>query len=358
MPQSPSDQALLLTRQALDDFDNVPLSVTIRRCLRIARLRGDWVSVWWLDTEAVDTNKRDSAARKAEMAAYFAAETLDQVHAAVVEEYINTRRIAPMDSEGGIKEEQVLGWSVEQLEAHQTSLQRTIDSARPPAGMHPQDLYSAQEKFEKLSVHFGSTLTNIDLVLSRVRRRVWDFLTRAEQELGYGAVGAEVFADYRAYVDRRLIEVAPEALDQLQSAYARVSEGTPEARAQAVLSCRRVLKSVADVLYPPTDIPLVGPDGVERQLTDDRWVSRLWQFVVDRSGDSRFRKAIQSNMSDLGSRIDAMNDLTSKGVHEAAEPYEVQQAVIQTYVLIGDLLRLGERDESTQTASGNEGSTV
>ena len=35
------DHVLGLTRQALDEFDSVPLAASLRRALRIARLRGD-----------------------------------------------------------------------------------------------------------------------------------------------------------------------------------------------------------------------------------------------------------------------------------------------------------------------------
>lgn len=45
------DRVRALTQSALDEFDNIVLSVTLRRCIRIAHLRGDWRSLTWLELE-------------------------------------------------------------------------------------------------------------------------------------------------------------------------------------------------------------------------------------------------------------------------------------------------------------------
>jgi hypothetical protein len=290
--------------------------------------------------ETVDLNRQDAAARKAEMASHFDATELDRVHEEIVQAYTNERRTTSSSKEPG--QQEVSAWSVEQMEAHRASLDGIVNAAKPPTGMHPQDLYFAREDYQKAESTLRPRIVDIDLILARVRRRVWDFLVRTEQQLAYGAVASSVFERYRQYVDRQLRDVAPEALDQLRAAYARAAEGPAEARAQAVLSCRRVLKSVADVLYPASSTPIRAADGTERQVTDEHWVNRLWQFVADRSGQSRFRQATRVNLAETGKRIDALNDLTSKGLHEQASEYEMDQAIIQTYVLIGDLLRLRE----------------
>jgi hypothetical protein len=47
-----------------------------------------------------------------------------------------------------------------------------------------------------------------------------------------------------------------------------------------------------------------------------------------------------STINDLGTRIDKVYDLSCKGVHNNVPEFEVNQCVIQTYLIIGDILRL------------------
>jgi hypothetical protein len=58
-----------------------------------------------------------------------------------------------------------------------------------------------------------------------------------------------------------------------------------------------------------------------------------------------------SQIKTLGERLDALNALGSKGVHDAVAPAEVDQCLIQTYLAAGDLLRLAEDRASTLAAS-------
>lgn len=49
-----------------------------------------------------------------------------------------------------------------------------------------------------------------------------------------------------------------------------------------------------------------------------------------------------AQLTDLGNRLDALNVAGSKGVHADVTGAEADQCIIQTYLLIGDFLRLAE----------------
>jgi hypothetical protein len=49
--------------------------------------------------------------------------------------------------------------------------------------------------------------------------------------------------------------------------------------------------------------------------------------------------------------VEALNDLASKGVHSDIAEYEADQCMIQTYLTIGDLLRLDDRTSAAATES-------
>lgn len=101
-----------------------------------------------------------------------------------------------------------------------------------------------------------------------------------------------------------------------------------------------MLKTLADALYPKKPEPVVGSNGVERLLTNERYISRLWQFAHDRAGGHVQGEVTLTTIDDLGRRIDALYDATNKGVHADLTEAEASQFVTQTIMHCGDLFRL------------------
>lgn len=152
----------------------------------------------------------------------------------------------------------------------------------------------------------------------------------------------EVVKRNRVYVDHKLSQLYPDAFSKFVSANRRMQEDNPEAWAQALVSCRRLLKSLADDLYPPTSDPVRGADGKERTLGEEQYIRRLWQFIYEQARRSTSGELLMAQTNDLGKRLDRLHKLTHKGVHAEVSEFEVNQCVIQTYLLVGDLLWLSE----------------
>ena len=146
------------------------------------------------------------------------------------------------------------------------------------------------------------------------------------------------------YVDLRLRDIAPEALEKFVAVYRRLGEDNTEARAQALTSCRRILKALADAVYPPRQEKVKGADDKVRDLSEERYVARLWQFVSERVSEHAAGQLLQATLSHLGNRIDRVYELSCKGVHAEVSRFELNQCVIQTYLVVGDILRLTESD--------------
>jgi hypothetical protein len=79
------------------------------------------------------------------------------------------------------------------------------------------------------------------------------------------------------------------------------------------------------------------------QPTDDRYINRLLQYATEAIPHEASRDMTETNVERLAARLDALDDLASKGVHSAVSPAEMDQCIVQTYKVVGDLLRLGER---------------
>ena len=87
---------------------------------------------------------------------------------------------------------------------------------------------------------------------------------------------------------------------------------------------------------------MTGIDGKERSLTDDKYISRLLQFVSEKISGKTSNELVLSQITDLGKKIDSLNSLASKGVHSNVYDFEVNQCIIQTYLTIGDILRISD----------------
>lgn len=334
------DRVLSLVERAINDFDDpaVPTSATLRRALRIANLRSDAANLIWLELESMDlsTGRGEASATKsrvAELAGHFERDEWARVGNEAISAFFARRRVASFG-------ENIFGGSIEELEHKIAELENQKSQLVAPAGLHPVDLYFRSEQYDKVRVEVGSHVLELRQVLSRVRSRLYAFLIESERQLSFGQVNADVFERNRTFVDSQLAAISTEALEQFQMAYKRVREGDPESLSHALTSCRRLLKTLADAVYPATNAAVQGNDGRERKLTEDRYINRLLQFVSDQIGSHGSGEVIQTVLDGLGARLNALDDLASKGVHAKVSAEEVDVCVIQTYLVVGDILRI------------------
>ena len=102
-----------------------------------------------------------------------------------------------------------------------------------------------------------------------------------------------------------------------------------------------LLKSVADALYPASEEPISGRDGKSHSMTDDKFVNRLIQFLSE-ALPTAAGEVIQAELGEFGRRLDALNELSSKGVHATVTQAEVDLCIVRTYLFAGDLMRVRE----------------
>lgn len=334
------DTVLGLIIEALDELDSslVPLSAVIRKAIRIARLRRDYKNLLWLQLEMVsldDRRARETIRHDAELR-YGDDSAFGTDFVALIARSMETRRMPKLTDEGDVVDySQVTIESVAEIESKVQSL---LDVAEASKAVNPRARLDARRYAAENRK-----------VLNRIRQRVHEFLSITEEQLHFEHISANIFERNRLYVDRLFSVIAPGALAELNSAYQRLGEGDPEARSQALLSCRRVLKSLADTLYAPRAEPSRGDDRRLRDLGDEKYKNRLWQYISEKASSRRARQLLLAQAQDLGNRLDSIYAMESKGVHAQVTEFEANQCVIQTYLLIGDILHLSE-EESLATS--------
>jgi len=346
------ERLLALVTDALADIErgSAPLSSVIQKALRLARLRNDHEAVFWLSLEMI--RPEDTEAKRellAELSPRFTRTELvkaNERYSQLLFEERKSTLLVPRKPGETVGDKVVMLISVPEMESRLTALRRTEADPPPPTTMHPFDVAHYTREWEGARTEARANILQFESVMSRVRQRVHAYLSRVEKELVFGQLNADIFERNRRFVDERLAGLAPDALAQLVSAYERVLAGEPEARAQGLLSCRRVLKSLADLVYPARPGPVQGADGKMHDVSDEKYIARLWQYVYEQIGSTTAGGVVLATLTDVGGRLDAVYELSNKGVHSSVSQGEADQALIQTYLLIGDILRLADRSSA------------
>jgi hypothetical protein len=321
-----------LARQALDEFESVPLAASLRRAERIARLRGDihYAHMFQLDLRP---NGGSTTWSRTEAYELLKSEEISDVHvdtwrSQIFEEWIKERSPSKVDEAlkdtfgGG----ELIGGSIESVIRHSALMER--ESARVT---RPQVGYQMEQRRE------------LDQeVIERTTHRVFTYLCTVERDLSYIGVNADIFERHRRRAESFLARISPRVLEQFTAAYRRARENDAESKTHALTTCRRILEAVADAVYPPRAEPVADSSGTPRKVGPENYINRLWMFVADSMSGSTHSKLLLATLQDFGSRIDAVYSLTNKGVHDNVSPAEVDTCVMQTYLLAGEILRIFE----------------
>jgi hypothetical protein len=180
-------------------------------------------------------------------------------------------------------------------------------------------------------------LVNLIALFSGIRARVigWihGFAAQIFYEKAFSALSESIFEHHKNAVDVVLAERASAAIEKIPAIYTRLAEGDAEAVSQALNSCRRLIDSFADAVYPARegavivgDTPLqVGPQNVK---------NRINAYVAERVTSASRRAKLRQTLSNLYDRL-------STGVHDEVTPTEARSLFLETYLLMGEILTLG-----------------
>lgn len=338
-----------LVQEALDALStSMKIAPILEQCIRIAELRRDYRNLWWLRMEATPWSKGRYRELDSEMHPHFIVEEYAALRQRFHTEQIVMHGITIWNEKRQeFDDDQVSGLTVGELEMRIEVMEGSIAHGAPPAGLHSLDLYYANESYQKMRIRNEMSISELRKILVRVRERLHRFLVETETAIVFVQTAVNAFERTRRFVDGELSAIAPEILNEFRAAYERAEAASPAAYSQALLSCRRVLLAVADLVYPATDELVKGHDGVERQMTEAAYRNRLRQYIGEHEPSKRTRKFVLDTVETLGQRLDDLDGLANRGVHDHVTAEDADRTIVQTYLLVGDLLLLRRRSLAT-----------
>lgn len=204
----------------------------------------------------------------------------------------------------------------------------------------------------------SNTIRKNSQLLKAAKSQIYRYVLDIHYELRFGSVQEEIFQKTRHFVDLKLSEMVPEAVSKFISAFDNLKSENPEDWSNAVGSCRRILKAVADKLYPPNP---GGQEEIEKngkriKVGPDHYLNRLILYVQDKSKSRTFKSIVGSHLEYFVERLEAVLSAGHKGAHEDIQTAEeAERYIIYTYLLIGDLLRLEQGEEKGARPVSKEG---
>lgn len=180
-------------------------------------------------------------------------------------------------------------------------------------------------------------------ILPHIKELARAWVSKTYCSLKFGSIPQNIFEQKRTFVDNKLKELVPEALEKFVSVYDNLLSSKPEDWANAVHSCRRILENIADELYPPTDSTvekIICGKKKRIKLGKDQYVNRLMAFIESKSNSRTFKKIVGSTLGHIGNRLDSVCEAAHKGTHAEIPKDEATTYVIYTYLLMSDILSL------------------
>ena len=235
--------------------------------------------------------------------------------------------------------------SIPEIEAYLESDQAILDSIRST----PNPSLKAKDHIEKmatqelmtshLQVQTGHRKRHAQhkKLYTGLRSAVHSYVTDTYIALELGDIAEDIFNTTRTSIDAYIASNCPRGAEKLIAISERMTDGTPEGFVSALTSCRRLLLDIADGVFPAQSTPYVDSLGNKRVVGINEYKNRILAFL-DRSSTSRGSvEIIESGLSHLAARLDAIYEKTCKGVHADVTAQEARLAVIHTYLFIGEV---------------------
>ncbi|MNR93495.1 hypothetical protein D3C72_245520 [compost metagenome] len=209
-------------------------------------------------------------------------------------------------------------------------------SVTSTGGYHSVEFIEERFSFLTKLKQFSDSVYNLSGLkqhLQYIRKKALEYLTELDTKLRFSGTITSSFDLLKNAVDDRLLDLDPEIAEQLMLAFKSVSSDSKEEWSHALTTCRRLLESLADKLYPASDL-VIG----KRTFKQSQFVNRLWQFMNEAIESDSNKEIAKSHVDYLGLWLERTNKITNKGVHDEVSQLEATKAIFHIYLMLADLL--------------------
>lgn len=324
--ETKSSETVQLAEEILRNIElgEVPLQNIVLKCARLARITGNQraMNLFHYELAGYPKDNSGSILSEAFSLARFANRIFyDQKRNA---EVMFPETVAEIESE---------------FETAKTQMSVAFDRDISVASSNPNQYVMSPIGNSLERYGLRQTIAEKSKKLNQLKIAYYNYVLGVYYELKFGNLAEGIFEKRKLLLDKYLSSNLPETLKKFVSVYENLRSENKEDWANAVHSCRRIMKDVADFLYPPSEEEIeVG--GKKYKLDSGRYIMRLKQYIKQKTTSERFNEIIGSHLDYIGDRIDAIYSASTKGSHTKVKREEAERYVIYLYLILGDILNL------------------
>lgn len=179
-----------------------------------------------------------------------------------------------------------------------------------------------------------TNITNASRVRSAVLGLLHQFVTSVYYEREFSGLAESIFEKYKKDIDTLIADHASDVLSKIPSVISRLSERSEEGVSQALSTCRRIIESFADAIFPPSE-ETFELGGNTLRLDASKHQNRINVYIAQKTQSASRRQRLRQNLSNLYDRV-------SSGVHTEVTPEEAYSLFLNVYLFLGEILHLGK----------------
>lgn len=175
-------------------------------------------------------------------------------------------------------------------------------------------------------------ITALSPIRSCVIALIHDFVSNVYYEKIFSGLSESIFETYKSSIDSLLAGKCNDVLEKIPSIFERLSNGESEAVSHALTTCRRIIDSFADAVYPPSK------EGIEiggniLDLGADKYQNRINAYIHAKTDSKSRKQKLRQTLSNLYGRV-------SSGVHSDVSIDEAKALFLEVYLFLGEVLSL------------------
>ena len=183
-------------------------------------------------------------------------------------------------------------------------------------------------KFNKLDLTEIADIVKLELT---------DKLNKMIAEITYGQIPEGIFKKFQKNVNSTLTNSNSAAVSELNIAFEELRQSEdPERTSHVAFGCRRLIKAVADELFPSQKAQYITKDKKNLQVGEEHFLNRLEAFVD--STNSSNRKFLVRKIGLLRDLYGEIPESINKGTHLNISNSGAEMLVIYTYIILGDII--------------------
>lgn len=212
----------------------------------------------------------------------------------------------------------------------------------------PYGVHNLQEHFNaKKNVYVdhdcGSLVIyqgELSQLLSTIVDKCLFFLNQIIDELQYGGTVEYLMEEIRKNTDEKLAQLDKKIVDETRSLSLNLTSTNPADWNKVAHSTRKMLKILADNVFPPQNQPYITKDKRTLEVSDDKFINRLYAFL-DQKLRGRQRAFMISEIEYFEAYLHQLVIYSHRGEHKSSiEKYQADMLAVHTYLIISEVLWL------------------